>query len=76
MDDLVIRNVKSGVCDIVTCLSGVKVADITYGLDRLPDSAGEESVVIMHTCTIDIGKCSCVVIEGKFRLGRKSKVAF
>lgn len=41
---------------VLTCLPGEKVADITHDLDRLIYTAGEESAVMVHITTNDIGK--------------------
>lgn len=85
--DSILRQVDSWVAKprsdrMVTCLPGAKVADITRVIDRLVDSAGEESAVVVHVGTNDVGKCSREVLEQKFRLlgrrlkARTSKVAF
>lgn len=50
---------------MVTCLSGAKVADIMGCLDRLIDSAGEVSAIMVHLGTSDIEKCCLVVINEK-----------
>ena len=60
--DSIIRHVDSWVAGgredrLVTCLPGAKVADLTRHLDKVLDSAGEESAVLVHVGTNDIGKC-------------------
>ncbi|XP_053160636.1 uncharacterized protein LOC128348917 [Hemicordylus capensis] len=85
--DSIIRGIERWVCDprvdrTVTCLPGAKVADIMQCLDRLLGSAGEETVVVVHVGTNDVGKCSREVLEAKFRLigsilkSRTPKLAF
>lgn len=55
----------------MNCLPDAKVADVTYCLDSLVGSAGEEFVVMVHIGSNNTGKCGCVVLEAKFRsLGR------
>ena len=77
--DLIVRSIEWRVCDscedhTVTCLSSAKVVDITSRLDRLVESAGYEIAVVDHISTNDVEKCSCEVLEAKFRLfGRKLK---
>ena len=43
---------------MVNCLHGAKVAGITCCLDSITDSAGVESVVVVHVGANDVGKCS------------------
>lgn len=52
----------------ITCLSGVKVVGVAHHLESLVDSAGEESVVVGHIDTTDMGKPSHQVPGAKFRL--------
>lgn len=68
MVDLIIRNTEIRVCDRcfdcrVTCLPGVKAAGIMQCLDRLKDTAGEESMAMVHDGANDIDKCNPVVME-------------
>ena len=67
---------------MVTCVPGAKVANITYHLDRLVESAEDKVPVVVHVGTNNVGKCSHEALEAKFRLSRRklkartSKVAF
>ena len=66
------------VCDscedrTVTYLTGAKVTDIMYPLDRLVENAGEK-VVVLYVSTKDMGECSQKALDAKFRLlGKKLK---
>lgn len=50
---------------MVTCLLEAKVANITHDLDWLVESAGEETTVMVHAGTNNVGKCSHVVLAGR-----------
>lgn len=50
---------------MVTCLLEAKVANITHDLNWLVESAGEETTVMVHAGTNNVGKCSHVVLAGR-----------